>query len=102
VKCEDCGRGSVGIENSADVKCEDCGRGSVGIENSADVKCEDYGGRGVGIEQEIDESWFCENCDKPHGEGKPLEVQEINYRKCVKCGKDSGIFEFCIDCRPTD
>jgi ssDNA-binding Zn-finger/Zn-ribbon topoisomerase 1 len=54
------------------------------------------------IKQEIDESWFCENCDKPHGEGKPLEVDEINYRKCVKCGKNSGIFELCVDCRPSD
>ncbi|MGD2107458.1 MAG: hypothetical protein PVH93_07615 [Nitrosopumilaceae archaeon] len=54
------------------------------------------------IKQEIDELWFCENCDKPHGEGKPLEDNEVNYKKCAKCGKDSGIFELCIDCRPSE
>lgn len=54
------------------------------------------------IKQEIDLSWYCEICDKPHGEGKPGEVEEVNYKKCTKCGKDSGIFELCVDCRPTE
>ena len=53
------------------------------------------------IKQEIDLSWFCENCDHPHGKEK-TSVEEINYRKCAKCGKDSGIFELCVECRPKD
>ena len=63
-------------------------------------KCARCGG--LMFKQEIDEIWFCENCDKPHGEGKPIEVNEINYRKCANCGKNSGIFELCVDCRPAD
>lgn len=59
------------------------------------VKC-----HGLMIKQEIDEVWYCENCDKPHGEEKPIDDESIEYRKCAKCGKDSGIFEFCKDCRP--
>ena len=56
------------------------------------------------IKQEIDESWFCENCDKLHGEMRPVEkpVEEPDYRKCAKCGKDSGIFDLCVDCRPKE
>ena len=51
------------------------------------------------IKQEIDLSWFCESCDKIHGEERSV-VEDVNYRKCSKCGKDSGIFDLCVDCRP--
>ena len=62
-------------------------------------KCSKCGG--LMIKQEVDLSWFCEICDKPHGEERPA-VEEINYRKCSKCGKDSGIFDLCADCRPPE
>lgn len=55
---------------------------------------------GLMIKQEIDETWFCENCDKPHGEQQSTDDKNFQYRKCTKCGKDSGIFELCKDCRP--
>ncbi|NIM25042.1 MAG: hypothetical protein GTN35_03470 [Nitrososphaeria archaeon] len=53
------------------------------------------------IKQEFDLTWFCENCDQPHGKER-ASVEEINFRKCTKCGKDSGIFDLCIECRPKD
>ena len=53
------------------------------------------------IKQEIDEVWYCENCDKPHGHEKPIE-NDVDLRLCVNCGKNSGIFEYCKDCRPKD
>lgn len=28
--------------------------------------------QGLMIKQEIDEAWYCENCDKPHGKEKPF------------------------------
>lgn len=51
------------------------------------------------IKQEIDETWFCESCDSPHGKEKPKDEEEISYKNCIKCGKDSGIFDLCVDCR---
>lgn len=59
---------------------------------------------GLVIKQEIDETWYCEKCDKIHGDQEIIEDNDelTRYRNCVNCGKESGIFEYCKDCRPDD
>ena len=32
---------------------------------------------GLMLKQEIDETWYCENCDKPHGEEKPSDDLQL-------------------------
>ncbi len=54
------------------------------------------------IKQEIDLKWVCENCDKPHGKEPTKEKEDVGYRTCSNCGKNSGIFDLCIDCRPSE
>jgi len=53
------------------------------------------------IKQEVDLSCFFEICDKPHDEERST-IEEINYRKFSRWGKNSGIFDLCADCRPAE